>query len=323
VTGRANETEPLFRRSWNASLQSGDLVNAALRMGEYFNRVVLWHHATDVVARRTMAATVSAMFERAGTAMDPTAAALAAAMPHLLYWEGNWTVLRGIADHVIARLNDNYVGWSLPAIASLALHQGDGGRVWEIVAHMLPDGLETTLGDADVFNAIEACDIAARQALASDDRQVARAWIDALERWIEWSTMTFYRPWLPLLEAQYARQIGDHSEAVILAERALALAASLPQPFTMLAARRMLGELATERGDVGIAFDQLDMALTLAEACAAPFERALTLLALAELRSVEGDAKAARAHLIEVQAMCEPLGAKLTLDRAAVLESKL
>jgi hypothetical protein len=276
-----------------------------------------------MVARRTMAASVAEMFERASTAMDPTAAAVAGATPGLLFWEGNWTVLRGIADRVVGRLNDNHIGWNISAIGSLALHQGDVGRVWTIVAHMLPDGSGTTLGNADVFDAIEACDIAARQALASDDQQAARAWIDALERWIEWSTMTFYRPWLPLLEAQYARQIGDQSEAVILAERALALAASLPQPFTMLAARRMLGELATERGDVGIAFDQLDMALTLAEACAAPFERALTLLALAELRSVEGDAKAARAHLIEVQAMCEPLGAKLTLDRAAVLESKL
>jgi ATP/maltotriose-dependent transcriptional regulator MalT len=266
---------------------------------------------------------MSAMFERAGTAMDPTAAALAAAMPHLLYWEGNWTVLRGIADRVVGRLNDNHIGWNISAIGSLALHQGDVGRVWTIVAHMLPDGSGTTLGNADVFDAIEACDIAARQALASYDQQAARAWIDALERWIEWSTMTFYRPWLPLLQAHFARQVGDRSEAVIHAERALALAASLPQPFTMLAARRMLGELATERGDFDIAFDQLHVALTLADACAAPFERSLTLLALAELRSVEGDAEAARAHLTEVQAICEPLRAQPTLDRATVLESRL
>ncbi len=61
----------------------------------------------------------------------------------------------------------------------------------------------------------------------------------------------------------------------------------------------------------------------MADACAAPFERALTLLEIAKLRTAQGRADEAHTLLGEVRAICEPLGAKPTLERVAALEKEL
>ena len=77
---------------------------------------------------------------------------------------------------------------------------------------------------------------------------------------------------------------------------ALAHATEPRQPLALLAAHRLLGELATDGGQHADARAHLDAALALADACAAPYERALTLLALAELRRPTGNDDAARAR---------------------------
>ena len=72
------------------------------------------------------------------------------------------------------------------------------------------------------------------------------------------------------------------------------------QPRTLLAAHRVLGELATDDGHHADAVSHLAEALALTEACAAPYERALTLLA-------------------EARALLEPLGTRPALARADAL----
>jgi DNA-binding NarL/FixJ family response regulator len=91
----------------------------------------------------------------------------------------------------------------------------------------------------------------------------------------------------------------------------------------LLAAHRLLGELATDAGEYAAAEEHLDDALLLAEACAVPFERALTLLALAALRAATGKPTEAGALLAEVRAICTPLGATPTLTRATALAERL
>ena len=105
------------------------------------------------------------------------------------------------------------------------------------------------------------------------------------------------------------------------ANQALALASAPRQPLALLATHRLLGELATDRGDFDGARQHLVEALALADACEAPFERALTLVAMAELAIASGDAAAARPLLAEARAICEPLGARPTLERVAALET--
>jgi DNA-binding NarL/FixJ family response regulator len=91
----------------------------------------------------------------------------------------------------------------------------------------------------------------------------------------------------------------------------------------LLAAHRLLGELATEAGRFAAAAERLEAALTLAAACGAPYERALTLLALADLHLATGDGAAAQAALTETRLLCTPLEAHPTLARTERLAERL
>jgi predicted ATPase len=125
------------------------------------------------------------------------------------------------------------------------------------------------------------------------------------------------------LWAQYHRAAGDRERACEEAKQALVHATEPRQPLALIAAHRLLGELDTDAGRYEDAEMHLQSSLDLADACAAPYERALTLLAMAKLRVATDEADAARALLDEVQAICEPLGAKPALARAETLAARL
>jgi DNA-binding CsgD family transcriptional regulator len=116
---------------------------------------------------------------------------------------------------------------------------------------------------------------------------------------------------------------GDHDRAREVAAEALTLATEPHQPLALLAAHRLLGEIATETGQWEKAQSHLHDALTLADACAAPFERALTLLAMAELRAVEDNRTEAIRLLTEARAIGQPLGAAPLLARVDALAAQL
>jgi DNA-binding CsgD family transcriptional regulator len=123
--------------------------------------------------------------------------------------------------------------------------------------------------------------------------------------------------------ARFHRLAGEPGPAREQAEAALALAGEPRQPLALLTAHRLLGELAVEAGRHPEAESHLAEALGLAEACGAPFERALTLLALAELRGAGGRPREAFGLVDEVRALCAPLGAAPTLERADALAARL
>jgi DNA-binding CsgD family transcriptional regulator len=95
------------------------------------------------------------------------------------------------------------------------------------------------------------------------------------------------------------------------------------QPLVLLAAHRLLGEIATGAAHLDEAESHLVESLALAEACAVPYERALTLLALAELHVAE-DKRAEAIRLLEdVSAVGQPLGATPMLARVDALLAAL
>jgi DNA-binding CsgD family transcriptional regulator len=147
--------------------------------------------------------------------------------------------------------------------------------------------------------------------------------LEAHDRWLAWSGTVRGRSEGQRLWARYHRQAGDAGKAGEHAERALAHATEPRQPLALLAAHRMLGELATDAGRFTDGLAHLEQSLALADVCAAPFERALTLLALAELHAAAGRPMEAGASLDEIRAICAPLGAKPTLDRADALAARL
>jgi ATP/maltotriose-dependent transcriptional regulator MalT len=160
-------------------------------------------------------------------------------------------------------------------------------------------------------------------ALDASDLGTARAWLEAHDRWLEWSGAVLCWSEAQALRAQYHWQAGDLEKAREHAERALTRATELRQPLALLGAHRLIGELEIEAGQFERAAAHLDGSLALAEACGAPYERALTLLAFAELRAATGETEQAGKLLNEVRAICEPLGAKRPLTRVDALAARL
>ncbi len=150
-----------------------------------------------------------------------------------------------------------------------------------------------------------------------------RAWIEAHDRWLEWSGAVLWQPHQHLLQARFHLLAGNLDDARRSAETALAQASEPRQPLILIAIHRLLGELAILESRVEEADAHLQQSLVLAEACVAPYEQAQTLLALAELRLAAGKVDQVAALVEEVRAICLPLGAAPVLRRVDRLVTEL
>lgn len=236
--------------------------------------------------------------------------------------EGHWSEARRVLEQ--AAVAGQWAAY-LTAGASMSLshYQGYPEEAWARLSSVFPDGPAAQPGRQSYESSVYCMHSAIEIALDDVDLDTARAWLECHDRWIDWSghiplTTTGHRLW-----ARYHRVAGDSQAAEERANQSLALATAPRQPLALLATRRLLGELATDGGNFDSARQHLAEALALADACEALFERALTLVALAELAIADGDPAAARPPLTEARAICEPLRAKPTLERIAVLEAQL
>lgn len=145
--------------------------------------------------------------------------------------------------------------------------------------------------------------------LAEGDVDGARAWLDAAERYRRRRGGTAFRASLRLAWARFYLAAGDIDSAYAEAEQALA-EAQAPREFRVLiAASRLLGELAARLGRPVEAAAHLQEALALAERCHYPYEVAMTRLSQAEALA------GAPADLSAVRATLERLGARPALAR--------
>ena len=190
-------------------------------------------------------------------------------------------------------------------------------------ATCLPDGAGYEPGDQAIHIALPLQQLAPGLALDAHDLLTARAWLQANDRWLEWSGAVLGRAEGALGWAQFHHAHGDQEQARRFAEQALAHASDPRQPLALIAVHRFLGQPDTEATRFNAADEHLQESLRLGEACAAPFERALSLLEMATLRAGQSMRDEARSLLAEVRAICEPLAAKPTLRRVAALEQEL
>ncbi|HET8629014.1 MAG TPA: AAA family ATPase [Thermomicrobiales bacterium] len=283
---------------------------------------VLPYHADDLAERRALAAEAVDAWTRA-SGVYPEIPPRLAGLP-LLFVEGDWAEARRLALAAPA------TGWSAPrrlvaatVLGPLARAQGNADSANAVVRVGLPDGPATAPGGARFFVALALQRLAAALALDDGDLAAARAWLDAHDRWLAWGESLLGRAEGDLLWATYHRARGDPDRARQAAERALTYATEPRQPLALLAAHRLVGELAAEGGDHAGAAAHLAEALALAGACVAPYERALTLLALAGLRAAAGDTAGAREAIDEARAVCDPLGAAPALARVDALATRL
>ena len=236
------------------------------------------------------------------------------ALPYLLLVQGEWNEVRRLA----AELPEE--SW---LVAELSLRQGDPVPAWAAIRHYLPHGPDTEPGSHSLPTVLAYQQMATQLALDAGDLDAAHTWLVAHDRWLAWSGAVIGRAQGQLGWAAYHGAAGDRASAHELAKQALACALEPRQPLALLAAYRLLGELATDEGHSTDAAMHLDAALTLAEACAAPYERALTLLAMAELRAATGERDELARLLGEARAMLEPLEARPALARADALAARL
>ena len=200
--------------------------------------------------------------------------------------------------------------------------RGTPHLAWQLVRTGLPAGPDTAPDDSAGF-VLPLRTLAVTLALDAGDRDAARQWLVALDRWLD---MERQRPRTgrrtSLLGGLRAGD-GRTAQARTRARQALDAASAPRQPLVLLAAHRLLGELDRTDGRLADAEAHLAAALRLADACGARHERALVLLALAELRHARGDDAAARAISTPSVPCAAPMGAALTLAQADALDSRL
>jgi DNA-binding CsgD family transcriptional regulator len=278
---------------------------------------------TDQLAARQWLADEA---QRAWTRASGMLADLPPRLAHLplLLLEGRWSEARDVAQATLAASQSNEAWRRYPDrfLGELAHAQGDAELAWRMVREEFPAGPATAPGATWFLQALVRQRLAAALALDEDDLSTAQAWLMAHDRWLAWSGAVVGRAHGQLGWTAYHRAAGDLEQATDHARQALAEAGAPRQPLVLLAARRLLGELATATGDYAAAESHLGAALSLAEACAAPYERGLTLVAFAGLRRATRARNAVDTLLREARAILEPLGASRALARVDMLTPK-
>ncbi len=321
--GQPEAARALYRESVALSEREAAFSDLSMIHRAALTHLIVPYHADRVAWREEIAAAAersAAAAARVGYLERPPLLAWSS----LLFIAGRWDEIEAFAAAILPSTGRaTYVIYLTTMIGPFARARGDAARAWEQVRAILTDGPASEPGQAFFWTATRLQPLAAALALDAGDLPLARTWLDAHERWLDWGGAMQGRAEHRLGWAEYERAAGNPVAAREHAEAALAHATEPRQPLALLAAHRLCGELATDNGDSTSAQDHLAAALALADACAAPYERALTLLAQAECAFARGDRDAAQALIAAARAICLPLRAVPALARADALDARL
>lgn len=238
--------------------------------------------------------------------------------------EGRWKQARKSLDEEIGRLGQlSTVGVFGLLYGFLARQTGDPERAWHQIHEQFPAGHLTEPGDSFFPQSIGLLGLAVELALDNGDLETSQMWLEAHDRWLEWSGAVLGQAEGHLLWARYHLVDGEKRQVRERAEKSLACASDPRQPLALIAAHRFLGELDTREEYYEAAGEHLGAAAKLAEACQAPYEIALTQLAKAELALTKRDISQAVTLLDRAQETFEQLGAKPALKRTGRVATKL
>jgi DNA-binding CsgD family transcriptional regulator len=325
MQGRIDEAELVYAtaRAAYQRLDQHRLLFIALR--DELVHVVLPYHADDLRKRERLATALRQMADQGNAARAFVDAIDNNRYPllHLMAMEGRW--------HEVRRVVDAMGEYGIPVLrhvvssvlGPVARAQGDPTLAWRLVRETWPAGPSTEPGTVECYHTLPQQRLAVELAIDEGDLLGARAWLEAHDRWFNWSEFVLGVSEGRCLWARYERACGNFEQARRHAEDALERATEPRQPLALLAAHRILGELDGAAGRHDAAEEHLAAALSLAEACAAPYERALTLLSLAEQRLGSGEVAEIPDLLAEARALCKPLGAAPALAEAARLADLL
>jgi DNA-binding CsgD family transcriptional regulator len=283
--------------------------------------IVLPYFPTNLIERRRVAVQAEEALQRAGGAL-PADLSPRRAWLGVLFLEGRWEEASAIAADTATHGNYYLRRQVQCVLAQLARSQDEPDVMRAHVHALLPEGPATEPGGCVFADGLFCQRLAADLEIDQGNLAAARDWLTANDRWLAWNGSVFGRACNRNSWTRFHRESGDLARARACAQEALVAASQPDQPLARITANRLIGELAGP-GRAEVAERHLTAALTLADACAAPYERALTLLALAELRAATDDLSQARELLAEVRAICTPLDARLTLNRADALVASM
>ncbi|MEZ4523209.1 MAG: AAA family ATPase [Thermomicrobiales bacterium] len=252
---------------------------------------------------------------------DPQRVALFA----LLAIEGRWAEILDVGRQYLHQRHSSWFLTLAPAwIVSVARHTANYDLAWTYINKLFPGGpmLEPSEAARWYREGLHIQRLAAGILLDIGDLDQARRWLEAQDRWLDWSGHVPGRAETRLLWARYHLGSGNVERAREEAEQALELTHQARQPLIQLAIQRFIGELDTKEARFDDASDRFVEAMRLANACAAPFERALTLLARAELQVATGESKKAALSLAEAEEILTALEARPALERAERLRGE-
>ncbi|HEU5422852.1 MAG TPA: AAA family ATPase, partial [Nitrolancea sp.] len=121
--------------------------------------------------------------------------------------EGDWACARAFVQANPSRLLHQF------ALASVGYAQGDTELAIAVVRAAFPDGAATAPGNKRFFYALPMLRLAAEIAFDTGDLPNAQTWLDAHDRWLDWSGAVLGRAEGAVLWARYHHVNGDHEGA--------------------------------------------------------------------------------------------------------------
>jgi tetratricopeptide (TPR) repeat protein len=321
AAGRLDAALDAARSARDAGRRIGDLVVLISSLARELNEIVLRYETDNLQRRQGLVEQIRTEYPRmqASGVVD-----VGAFLVNERLLAGDWTDVTEAALQAVSTTAGGI--WNIDsrrALAELARYQGRYDEVAPWLRGIAPGSPSENPGRLPLNRAMDGQRLLAELALDRGELELARAWLEAHDRWLAQTGVVFGRAGGALIWSRYYQLAGDTAAALRAAQESLRLAGGPRQPLGLLRAQRQLGELLTTTGSHTDAEQHLRRSLSLAGACAAPFERALTLLALAELRAAQQNVADARSLLAEVRAICEPLDARPGLQRVAALEARL
>lgn len=322
LSGRPDLSAPLFPITWDRRERNVP-IHVATGAGWALDYMHIPYQADAISERKRLVAVIEEQADSTEEMLAPGWSAL----HHLGFLDliaGNWDAVNRRA--LPAHIDESWRFFAhkfRAAYGVVACRQGDIDRFQDQVTRILPDGSATEPRATSLLAALPLQRIAAVLAIEEGDFDAARSWLEAHDRWIDWSGVALWRSEGLLGWASYYRVCDDLEQARQRADRAYELASDPRQPLALIAADRFLGQLDVDERKYDEAEARLVASLDLAERCEAPFEQALTLVVMAERAAKLGEVEEARQLIGRVREICEPLGAKPTLERVDEVEALL
>jgi len=299
------------------ALRTGTGTTFVARRSQELAERCLFHYGRLAEARELDEAEYLRLVDRGEFGLLPPMAQTLSVLTQLA---GDWPAARRYANECVDLVAQGAESWRERAMLAMGrIHALDGDLDAARAVAVPALALQEATGDR--WEAVIFCALLGFVEISVPDPPAALGYlVRALDHAdaIEVRLPTQFRFLGDLVEAAVLAGELDLAERV-LAERLEASASRQPLPWTVAMARRGRGLLATARGDLTEALDQLDRALAVYDtSLVMPLERGRSLHARGQAHRRAGHRRAARTDLEDASAIFADLGARAWINRTTL-----